>query len=61
MGGTTALAGDDTDALEEMKEAFIKGYKQAEKQWGGELPEISKKTYDAVMKKFDELAGITEE
>lgn len=51
----TALAGNDSDALEEMKEAFIKGYKQAEKQWGGELPEISKKTYDAVMEKFDKL------
>lgn len=51
----TALAGNDTDALEEMKDAFIKGYKQAEKQWGGELPEISQKTYDAVMEKFDKL------
>lgn len=51
----TALAGDDEKALEEMKEAFIKGYKQAEKQWGGELPEISQKTYDAVMEKFDKL------
>ena len=57
----TALAGDDTDALEEMKEAFIKGYKQAEKQWGGELPEISKKTYDAVMEKFDKLLTPKEE
>lgn len=51
----TALAGNDPDALEEMKDAFIKGYKQAEEQWGGELPEISKKTYDAVMEKFDKL------
>lgn len=51
----TALAGDDKEALEEMKEAFIKGYKQAEEQWGGELPEISQKTYDAVMEKFDKL------
>ncbi len=51
----TSLAGNDPDALEEMKDAFIKGYKQAEKQWGGELPEISKKTYDAVMEKFDKL------
>lgn len=57
----TALAGNDTDALEEMKEAFIKGYKQAEKQWGGELPEISQKTYDAVMEKFDKLLTPKEE
>ncbi|MBR1671249.1 MAG: hypothetical protein IJ695_11190 [Butyrivibrio sp.] len=52
-----ALAGDDTDKLEQMRTAFEKGYKQAEKTWGGELPEISKQTFDAVMKGFDELTG----
>ena len=51
-----ALTGGDPDKLEEMREAFKKGYKQAEETWGGELPEISKKTYDAVMEKFDKLA-----
>lgn len=56
----TALTGGDPDKVEEMREAFKKGYAMAEKKWGGELPEISKQTYDAVMKKFDELAGITE-
>ncbi len=54
----TALTGGDPDKVEEMREAFKKGYAMAEKKWGGELPEISKRTYDAVMKKFDELAGI---
>ncbi|MBQ9140215.1 MAG: hypothetical protein IJX63_00285 [Lachnospiraceae bacterium] len=54
----TALTGGDPDKIEEMREAFKKGYKQAEETWGGELPEISKQTYEAVMKKFDELAGI---
>ena len=53
----TALTGGDPDKIEEMREAFQKGYKQAEKTWGGELPDISKQTYDAVMKKFDELAA----
>lgn len=53
----TALAGDDADALEKMKNAFIKGYKQAEKQWGGKLPDISQRTYDAVMEKFDKLTS----
>lgn len=52
-----ALTGGDPDKIEEMREAFKKGYEQAEKTWGGELPEISKKTYDAVMKKFDDLAA----
>lgn len=53
----TALTGGDPSKIEEMRDAFIKGYKQAEETWGGELPEISKKTYDAVMKKFDDLAA----
>ncbi len=57
----TALTGGDPDKIEEMREAFKKGYAMAEEKWGGELPEISKQTYDAVMKKFDELAGITTE
>lgn len=52
----TALTGGDPDKIEEMREAFKKGFKQAEKTWGGELPEISQKTYDAVMEKFDKLA-----
>jgi len=51
-----ALTGGDPDKIEEMREAFKEGYKQAEKTWGGSLPEISQKTYDAVMKKFDEMA-----
>ena len=51
-----ALTGGDPDKIEEMRAAFEKGYKMAEKTWGGSLPDISKRTYDAVMKKFDELA-----
>jgi len=46
-----------------MRAAFQKGYKQAEQTWGGKLPEISQRTYDAVLEKFDKLAaeaGITE-
>ena len=55
-----ALAGDDPDKLEQMRSAFEKGYKQAEETWGGELPDISKQTFDAVMKGFDELTGKVE-
>jgi hypothetical protein len=51
----TSLAGDDTESLQKMRDAFIKGYKQAEDTWGGELPDISKKTYDAVLEKLDKL------
>lgn len=57
----TALAGDDSDALEKMRDAFIKGYKQAEKTWGGELPDISKRTYDSVLEKLDKLIKPSEE
>ncbi|MCR5770099.1 MAG: hypothetical protein K6G87_02560 [Butyrivibrio sp.] len=53
----TALTGGDPDKLESMRDAFLKGYKQAEETWGGELPEISKQTYDAVLKGFDDLAS----
>ena len=52
-----ALTGGDPDKIEEMKEAFEKGFKQAEKTWGGKLPEISQKTYDAVFEKFDAWAA----
>jgi hypothetical protein len=55
----TSLAGDDTSALEKMRDAFIKGYKQAEKTWGGELPDISKQTYDAVLEKIDKILNKT--
>ena len=51
-----ALTGGDPSKIEDMREAFKKGYEQAEKTWGGELPEISKTTYDAVMEKFDKMA-----
>lgn len=57
-----ALTGGNPDKIEEMRDAFIKGFKQAEEMWGGKLPELSQKTYDAVLEKFDKLAkeaGIT--
>lgn len=56
-----ALAGDDPEKLEEMRAAFQKGFDQATRTWGGKLPDISQRTYDAVMEKFDKLAGKTEE
>lgn len=52
----TALTGGDPSKIEEMRSAFEKGFKQAEEIWGGELPEISQKTYDAVMAGFDKMA-----
>ena len=48
-----ALAGNDPDKAEEMLDAFKKGFEEATKAWGDELPEISQKTYDAVLEKFE--------
>lgn len=49
-----SLANGDSSKIDELKEGFLKGFKEAEKVWGGELPDISKKTYDEVLKRFDE-------
>lgn len=51
-----ALTGGDPSKIEDMREAFMQGFEQAKEMWGGELPEISQQTYDAVMEKFDKLA-----
>lgn len=53
----TALTGGDPDKIEEMRNAFKKGYAQAERTWGGKLPDISQRTYDAVIQKFDDMAA----
>lgn len=51
----TALTGGDPDKLDAMIEAFEKGYAEAEKQWGGELPELAQRTREATLKKFQDL------
>ncbi len=47
-----ALSGGDTDKADDMISAFKKGYEEATSTWGKSLPDISSKTYDAVMEKF---------
>ena len=49
-----ALSGGDSSKADELLAAFKKGYEQATGTWGKELPEISKKTYDAVEDKFNQ-------
>jgi len=49
-----ALSGGDSSKADELLDAFKKGYEQATGTWGKELPEISKKTYDAVEDKFNQ-------
>lgn len=50
----SALAGDDVDKMKEMQAAMEKGFKQATKAWGEDLPGISKDTLDAANKLFDD-------
>lgn len=52
-----ALSGGDLSKIETLKGAFVEGFKQAKKTFGGELPEISQRTYDAVMKGFEDWAS----
>jgi len=49
-----SIAGNDPEKLQEMKDAVEKGFEQARRMWGGELPSISGDTYDRVMQGFDE-------
>ena len=56
-----SAAGDDLQKLEAGKEGMLRGFKEAEKIWGGKLPEISQKTIEkatqAVDKRIAELGG----
>ena len=56
-----ALTGGDPDKLDSMIEAFEKGYSEAEKQWGGELPELTQRTREATLKKFQDLKDKNEQ
>lgn len=50
----SALAGDDVEKMKEMQAAMEKGFKKAEKAWGGELPGICGETISAANKLFEE-------
>ena len=49
-----ALTGGDEEKMDKMLNSFKTGFEQATKAWGKELPDISQKTYDSVIKKFDD-------
>ena len=49
MGG-----GDDLERLKAGREGIISGFNEAEKIWGGKLPEISYETLDKALAKIDE-------
>lgn len=48
-----ALSGNDPEKADLLIGAFKKGFDDATKSWGKDLPDISKRTYDAVLEKFD--------
>ena len=49
-----AISGDDSSKGEQMRAAIDKGFKEATKTWGSDLPEISQKTHDRVNELMDE-------
>lgn len=48
-----AISGDDPSKLDELKAAIDKGFREAEKCFGGTLPDICYKTHDVIMEKLD--------
>ena len=56
-----ALSGGDSEKADAMLEAFKKGFEQATKSWGDKLPDISQRTYDAVVEKFNKWKNGTED
>ena len=49
-----ALSGGDTEKADEMMAAIEKGYKQATKAWGKELPQICQDTMEATRQKMED-------
>ena len=48
-----ALSGGDKEKMQEMVKAVEKGFSEATKAWGKELPGITQDTHSAIMDKFD--------
>lgn len=51
------ISGNDPSKIETLKKAIIEGFEAAKEAFGGELPEISHKTHEAVLKGLDEWAN----
>jgi hypothetical protein len=48
-----AISGGDKSKYDELKSSIDKGFQEATKTWGGDLPGISQDTYKEVMRKLD--------
>lgn len=53
-GFVLSFAGDDLELLQKGKEGIVKGFEEAEKLFGGQLPEISYKTQERTLALIDE-------
>ena len=55
------FAGDNIELIKEGRKGMIQGFKEAERIWGGKLPDIAYKTQEVVLKaldkKIEELGG----
>lgn len=49
-----ALAGDDENQMKKMQQAIEKGFREAEKSWGGKMPSITEKTHGAITDMFND-------
>jgi len=56
-----SISGNDPNRLEEIKASINKGFQMASKALGGTLPDISMKTYDAIMDKLNDWAEGSDE
>ena len=55
-----AISGDDKTKYNQLKAAIEEGFSQAQEAWGGELPDICKKTIDSTLEKLDKWANSKE-
>lgn len=56
LGFAKAISGGDPSRIEMLREAVQQGFDAVANMFGGELPEISQQTLEAVMRGFDEWA-----
>ncbi|MFW3329074.1 hypothetical protein ACN9JT_11500, partial [Aliarcobacter butzleri] len=53
-GFVLSFSGDNLDILQKGREGIVKGFEEAEKLFGGQLPEISYKTQERTLALIDE-------
>ena len=56
VGFAQAISGGDPSRIEELRDAVQRAFDSVADMFGGELPEISQQTWEAVMQGFDDWA-----